>query len=93
MHGRYGNPDAVRREIGAQFRQGTDTIVSPPLFCAVCRVKWPHKTAANLAAFANQHGFKNTSERTAARWLSGEHDPPLLLAFAFALEMYRREPG
>lgn len=93
MSSLFGNRDAVAREIQGQYRQGTDTIVSPPLFCAVCRVKWPHKTAANLAAFANAHGFKNTAERTAARWLSGEHDPPVLLAFAFALELFRRDPG
>jgi hypothetical protein len=46
---------------------------------------WPHKTAAHLAALAN------TNERTAARWISGEHDPPVLVAFAVAMEMFKRE--
>ena len=90
MHGRYGNPDVVRTEIQGQFRQGTDTIVSPPLICAYFRVKWPLKTAANLAAFANQLGLKSCTERTAARWLSGEHDVPLIVAFAFAEDMVVR---
>jgi hypothetical protein len=93
MHGRYGNPNEVLSEIGGRFRQGTDTIVSPPLICAYFRVKWPHKTAANLAAFANQLGFKSCTERTAARWLSGEHDVPLTVAFAFALDSVKRMNG
>jgi hypothetical protein len=81
----YGNRDAVAREIQGQFRQGTDKIVSAPKFGAVCKVLWPFKTAAHLAAIAN------TNERTAARWLSGEHDPPVLVAFAVAMEMFKRE--
>lgn len=86
MHGRYGNPNEVLSEIQGRYRQGTDTIVSPPLICAYFRVKWPLKTAANLAAFAHANGFKNCSERTAARWLSGEHDCPNVVAAAFHLD-------
>jgi hypothetical protein len=87
----FGNRDVVAREIQGQFRQGTDTIVSPPPICLYFRAKWPLKTAANLAAFANQLGLKSCTERTAARWLSGEHDVPLIVAFAFAEDMVKRK--
>lgn len=90
MRAMYGNPDAVAREIQSQFRQGTDKIVSAPLFGAYAKVRWPRKTAENLAAYAVEHGVTCT-ERTAARWLSGEFDPPVLVAFAFAMDMFKRE--
>ena len=57
------------REIERQLRQGTGKIVSRN-FGRVAKVLWPFKTAAQIAAIAK------TNERTAARWLSGEHDPP-----------------
>jgi len=87
MRSRYGNPNEVLREIGGQFRQGTDKIVSPPKFGAFCKILWPNKTAENLAALSGH------SPRTTARWLSGEHDPPVLVAFAIAMEMFRRDPS
>ena len=90
MKGAYGNPDVVLSEIGGQFRQGTDKIVSPPPICGYFRVRWPLKTAANLAAFANEHGFKSITERSAARWLSGEYDVPLKVAQAFFLDAVTR---
>jgi hypothetical protein len=85
MSALFGNRDVVAREIQGQFRQGTDKIVSAPKFGSFCKMLWPHKTAAHLAALAN------TNERTAARWISGEHDPPVLVAFAVAMEMFKRE--
>ena len=84
MRSPFGNRDAVAREIQGQFRQGTDKIVSP-LFGRVCKVIWPVKTAAQIAAIAGK------DERTAARWLSGEFEPPAILIGAIILEITKRE--
>jgi hypothetical protein len=72
------------REIERQIRQGTDKIVSRK-FGAVAKVLWPYKTAAELAAIAG------TNERTAARWLSGEFEPPVVVLLAVMQKMFERE--
>lgn len=82
MRAVFGNAEATAREIGGQFRQGTDKIVSRK-FGAVAKVLWPFKTAAQLAAIAK------TNERTAARWLSGEFEPPTSVVLACMVEMLR----
>jgi len=84
MRAMYGNPVAVAAEIGCQYRQGTDKIVSPRKFGIVCKALWPHKTAAHVAAIAK------TSERVAARWLSGEHEPPGCVLAAILFEITER---
>lgn len=86
MKGPYGNPDVVAREIQGQFVPGRDTLVPQPKFGAVCKLLWPHKTAAHLAAIAG-----NRDERTAKRWLAGEYDPPVVVVLAVLSEMFRRE--
>ncbi len=74
---------AEQREIERQLCQGTDKIVSRK-FGAVAKVLWPFKTAAQLAAIAN------TNERTAARWLSGEFEPPGIVIAAIIVEITKR---
>lgn len=77
MRAPWGNPEAVAREIDCHLRQekvSADKVVRP-LFGPVVKAIWPHKTAMFLADFAG------ASERTAARWVSGEIDPP---AFVYA---------
>ena len=87
MRAPYGDPDATLREIGCQFRQGpngTDKIVSRK-FGAVAKVLWPTKTAAYIAALAGR------DERTAARWLSGEFEPPIIVVLAVVQEIFRQQ--
>ena len=85
MRAKYGSPAALAAEIGCQFRQGTDTIVSPKKFGIVAKALWPFKTAAHIATIAK------TSERVAARWLSGEHEPPGCVLAAIIVEITRRD--
>ena len=61
-----------------------DKIV-PRRFSAVASVLWPVKTAACLASIAK------TDERTAKRWLRGEHEPPLSVVLAVIHEMLREQ--
>lgn len=84
MRTHFGNPVAIAREIHGQFRQGTDKIVSRK-FGAVAKVIWPHKTAQQLAVIAS------TNERTAARWLAGEFEPPAIVIAAVIVEITKRE--
>jgi hypothetical protein len=84
MRSPFGNPAAVAREIGCQFRQGTDKIVMP-MFGPTAKFLWPIKTAAHLAAIAN------TNERTAARWLSGEFEPPISIVLAVIEKIFGRQ--
>jgi len=82
-------------EGGNEFESGNDRQirqdgVAPdkidrPLFGPVARLVWPFKTAAHLAAIAG------TSERAAARWLSGEIEPPGLLLAALLTEITKRK--
>jgi hypothetical protein len=72
------------RAIERQIRQGADKIVSVGNFGRVAKVLWPLKTAAHLASIAD------TNERTAARWLSGEFEPPVIIVMATMQEIFRR---
>ena len=71
-------------EIERHLRQGTGKFVSPPKFAGVAKYLWPHNTAAHLATIASSH------ERTAARWLSGESDPPNSVVLAVMQEIFGR---
>lgn len=84
MHGSFGNSKVVATEIQGQFRQGTDKIVSAGRFGVVAKALWPLKTAAHLASIAGK------DERTAARWLSGEFEPPGIIIAAIVTEITRR---
>jgi hypothetical protein len=79
-----GNPVAVATEIDCRYRQGTDKIVSAGRFGTVAKALWPFKTAAHLASIAG------SNERTAARWLSGEFEPPGIIIAAIVLEITKR---
>ena len=68
------------REIERRICQGTDRIVSR-MFGPVCKLLWPHKTAAHVAALGKR------DERTAARWLSGEHEPPVIVVLGVMSKM------
>lgn len=70
--------------IERQLRQGTGKIVSRN-FGKVAKVLWPFKTAAHLASIAK------TNERTAARWLSGEFEPPYVIVEAVMRETFGRD--
>jgi len=54
-------------------------------FGAVAKLLWPVKTANELAFIAK------TDERTAKRWLRGEHEPPLSVVLAVIHEMLREQ--
>ena len=84
MNALFGNRDAVACEIRGQFVQGRDTLVPPPRFGAVCKLLWPSKTAAQLAAISGR------DERTAKRWLSGEYEPPVVVLLAVMQKMFER---
>jgi hypothetical protein len=71
-------------ETERQIRQGTGKIVSRK-FGSVAKVLWPFKTAAHLASIAK------TNERTAARWLSGEFEPPVCVVLAVVNEIFANE--
>jgi len=79
----YETKIADQIEIQSQIRQGTAKIVRRK-FGDVARVLWPHKTAFELAAIAD------TNERTAARWLSGEFEPPGIIIAAIVVEITKR---
>jgi hypothetical protein len=66
-----------------QFDPSTDKIVSRK-FGAVAKILWPIKTAATVAAIAD------TNERTAARWLAGEFEPPAIVIAAIIVEITKR---
>lgn len=84
MRAAFGNSEAVATEIGCQFRPGTDRIVKRPIFPAVCKVIWPENTDAHVAAVAG------CSVRSAARWLSGEIEPPIPVVLAVINEIFAR---
>lgn len=84
MRASFGNPVVVATEIQGRFRQGTDKIVSAGQFGKVAKALWPLKTAAVLGAIAGK------DERTGARWLSGEFEPPGIIIAAIIVEITRR---
>ena len=72
-------------KIERRLRQGTDKIVSVSKFGIVAKALWPFKTAAVVASLAG------STERVAARWLSGEHEPPGCVLAAIMVEITKRE--
>jgi hypothetical protein len=84
MYGRYGDREVVAREIGCQFRPGTDRIVSRLLVKAVCKAIWPESTDANVATVCG------CSVRNAARILSGELALPAVLLAVINVELTKR---
>jgi hypothetical protein len=85
MHGTLRNQIESARETERRICQGTDKIVSVGKFGLVAKVLWPVKTAAQLAAISKR------DERTAARWLSGEFEPPFCIVSAVLNEIFQRE--
>jgi hypothetical protein len=85
MHGTFADRVKEAREIERQLRQGTAKIVSEPNWAWFARYLWPLKTAAHLAAIAN------SNERTAARWLSGEFDPPNAVMAVLIAKLFERK--
>lgn len=83
MHGTLRRQIDEARKIERQLRQGTDKIVSRN-FGRVAKLLWPVKTAAHLAAISDR------DERTAARWLSGEFEPPYIIVEATMREIFGR---
>lgn len=81
MRSVYEEKVAVATETERQIRQGTAKIVSRK-FGPVAKLLWPHKTAAHLAVIGK------SNERTAARWLSGEFDPPISIVLAVMREIF-----
>ncbi len=85
MRSVYEEKLARASENARRIRQGTDRIVSASKFGIVAKALWPFKTAAQIAAIAGR------DERTAARWLSGEFEPPGIVYAAILQEITRRE--
>jgi hypothetical protein len=75
---------AEATEIQRQIRQGADRIVSSN-FGRIAKVLWPLKTAYQLAAISGR------DERTTARWLSGEIEPPYCIVEATMHEIFKRD--
>lgn len=75
---------ATATEIDRRFRQVTGKNVSIRKFAVVAKAIWPRKTALALAVIAG------TNERTAARWLAGEFDPPGVIIAAIIVEITKR---
>ena len=85
MHGVLQKRVAEARSIERQIQQGTDKIVSAGRFAVVAKALWPIKTAAHIASIAGK------DERTGARWLSGEFEPPGIVLAAIMFEITRRD--
>ena len=75
---------AEARSIERHIRHGTGKIAIGN-FGKVAKVLWPFKTAAHIAAIAK------TNERTAARWLAGEFDPPICVVEAIIHETFKHD--
>ena len=80
----YEERVAEARAIEGHVIGGRDTCVPVPKFGDVCRVLWPDKTAAHIAAIGQR------DERTAKRWLSGEYEPPASVLAAIINKMFER---
>lgn len=74
--------EIARRQ--CQPAAGPDTRVSVCNFGKHAKLAWPFKTAAHIAAICN------TSERHAARMLTGEFEPPGSVIAALVVEITRR---
>jgi hypothetical protein len=78
------NSEIERRR--CQPPNGPDTrVIGIPNWVKHAKIAWPFKTAAHLASLAG------TSERHAARWLSGEFEPPACVAAALINEIFKRD--
>lgn len=85
MHGSFNTRVEEARKIERRIRQGTDKIVSAGKFTLVAKALWPINTAAHIASIAGK------DERTGARWLSGEFEPPGIVLAAIMTEITRRD--
>lgn len=75
MRNGYEARRAEQTEIEGRVLQGRDVFVHETKFSKVCKVLWPdEKIAAKLAEIGDR------DERTAKRWLSGEFEPPIIVA-------------
>jgi hypothetical protein len=74
---------AASREIVRRSASSPDEIVGPVLFGQVAKLVWPFKTAFILAELGK------TSQRSAERWLSGEHEPPPIIVAAMLTEIFK----
>ena len=84
MHGTLQGRVEKARKIERHIRQGTDKIVSAGRFAVVAKALWPLNTAAHIATIAGK------DERTGARWLSGEFEPPGIVIAAIIVEITKR---
>ena len=87
MHGNVPFAVASATEINrhqCQPASGTDTRVSVCNFGKHAKLAWPFKTAAHVASIAG------TSERQAARMLTGEFEPPASVLAALVVEITKR---
>lgn len=84
MRAVYEERIADARLIERQIRQGDAKNVSVGNFGRVAKLLWPLKTAACIAVIAKR------DERTAARWLSGEFEPPYVVIEAVMHEIFGR---
>ncbi len=87
MRSVYEASVASATETERRIRQGTDKNVGPSKFGIVAKALWPFKTAAHIATIAGR------DERTAARWLSGEFEPPGVLLVAVLAEITKPKSG
>jgi hypothetical protein len=85
MHGTIQKRVDEARKIERHIRQGSDKIVSVGKFAVVAKALWPINTAAHIASIAKR------DERTGARWLSGEFEPPGIVLAAIFTEITRRD--
>ena len=84
MHGTLPYRVREARDIERRLRQGSDKIVSVQNWVWFAKHLWPLKTAAHLASIAGKDG------RTAARWLSGEFEPPGVVMAALISKLFER---
>lgn len=75
---------AEQTEIQRQIRRDP-TKMSVSKFGPVAKLLWPVKTAAVLADISGR------DIRTAERWLSGEYDPPPIVAAAVLTEIFKKQ--
>jgi len=85
MHGTLPKRVEYARKIERRICQGDEKIVSAGRFAVVAKALWPLKTAAHIAAIAG------SDERTGARWLSGEFEPPGIVIAAIVTEITKRD--
>ena len=88
MHGNVPFGVASATEIarqGCQPPTTADARVSVCNFGKHAKLAWPFKTAAHIAAIAK------TSERHAARMLTGEFEPPCTVLAALVVEIMKRD--